>query len=137
MMVNMISLQEIPKWLTPDYARDNGWYPVPDIMLDSGERYDSAPPADIIVIGSPRDGLPSDGFQMKSRKEFRSGDIVIFDYANWLNSQDNYTPDMQVVTGEDIREYKLGKRSLLPEGIVVHPPACAVIQQPLLEKALK
>ena len=98
-------------WLTAEYISNNGWHPVPDEWLN----YDPEMQFQDTRFGS----IP-----WKSRKEFRPGDVIIFDeYNEWLSENGTRCNDrFYTVDKRDIKEYERKKRLLLPVGVVVHPP---------------
>lgn len=100
-------------WLTRDYVMKNAWYPVCDEWLQN------SPKKSQYNIESEFSRVP-----WRSRSEFKSGDIIIFnEYDEWEEDGEFYSDRFLIITEEDIREYHEGARNLLPVGVVVHSPA--------------
>ncbi|MBN1160066.1 MAG: hypothetical protein JXA43_02385 [Candidatus Diapherotrites archaeon] len=93
-------------WLTRDYIENWGWVPT------SGD-VDLKP-----VTETPFGELP-----LKSRDEFKAGDIIIFYDAEEREVDGKIETDRFITVEQcEIDLYKQGKADLLPHGVVVHPP---------------
>lgn len=99
-------------WLTIEYIKKNGWYPVCDEWLQNH-------PSNFQFEDNKFFGK----ILWKSRDEFKPGDIVIFNEFDEWDDEDGYNTDRFLrIYKEDIEAYQYGKRDLLPVGVVVHPP---------------
>jgi len=99
------------QWLNREYVKKNGWYPVCDEHLQNS-------PEEMRFENTSFGELP-----WKSRSEFREGDIIIFnEYEERAVDGKHETDRFIRIYEEDIKAYLKGERSLLPLGVVVHPP---------------
>jgi len=99
-------------WLTEEYIKNNGWYPVCDEWLQNyplGLQFE-----DNRLFGK----IP-----WKSRDEFKPGDIIIFnEFSEWDDENAYNTDRFYIIEKEEIEAYQRGERDLLPVGVIVHPP---------------
>lgn len=98
-------------WLTEEYVRNKGWYPVCDEWL---RNYPERTRFENTCFGK----IP-----WKSRDEFKAGDIIIFhEFNEWENNKEYDTDRFIIMEKGEIEQYQRGERDLLPVGVVVHPP---------------
>ena len=101
-------------WLTRAYIENYGWHPVPEEWLD--------------LPGARSENTEFGEIPWASRREFRTGDIVVFgEFAEWADEKgQHHTDRFYVIREDDIENYKQTKSGLLPCGVVVHPPTLFV-----------